>query len=140
MSSLYIPLTQILIILLVVAMLWITQAGFYRALLNYGKTIQQSRKISWYIVLGLFLWLSIIAATAKFGFFQNFEVLPPRIFFAVFPSVALTIFLLFSKSFGRFLKTVPPTWLVYVQSFRVVVEIILWLGFLGKVVPFQMTF
>ncbi len=140
MSNPFIPLTQILIILLVVGMLWLTQIGFYKALRNYGKTVDQSRKISWYIVLGIFLWLSIIGLTAIFGFFQNFEVLPPRIFFAVAPSVALTIFLLFSKPFGRFLKTVPSTWLVYVQSFRIVVEIILWLGFMGGIVPFQMTF
>jgi len=140
MSTLYLPLTQTLIILLVVAMLWITQLGFYKGLVDYGKSETKSRKISWYIVLGLFLWLSIIGLSAGFGFFQNFDVVPPRIFFAVFPSVVLTIFLLFSKPFGRFLKTIPPAWLVYIQSFRIVVEIILWLGFLGKVIPFQMTF
>jgi len=140
MSGLFVPLTQTLTILLVVAMLWVIQIGCYKSLVNYGKTIAQSRKISWYVVLGLFLWLSIIGLSAALGFFQNFEVLPPRIFFAVIPSIVLTIFLLFSKPFGRFLKTIPPAWLVYVQSFRIVVEIILWLGFLGGIVPFQMTF
>ena len=140
MNNIYLPLTQILVILLVVAMLWVTHIGFYKGLLKYGKTLSQSRKISWYIVVGLFLWLSIIGLLANFGFFQNFDSFPPRIFFAVFPPIVLIISLLFSKPFTRFLKSVPPSWLIYIQSFRIIVELILWFGFLGHLIPFQMTF
>jgi len=140
MENLFVPLTQVLVILSTVAMLWLTQVGIYQSLMNYGKPPAKSKKISWYVVLGLFLWLSILGLVASFGFFQKGDVLPPRVIWAVLPSVILIVVLLFSKSFSKFLQSVPSSWLVYVQSFRIVVEIILWLAFLGGLLPFQMTF
>ncbi len=140
MENYFLPLTQTLTVLLAVSMLWIIHIGLHKALVLYGKTNLESRKISWYVVLGIFLWLCIIGLLAWFGYFQDFESLPPRVSWVVFPNIVLITILLFSKPFARFLKSVPPSWLVYVQAFRIVVEMILWLGFLGGLFPFQMTF
>jgi hypothetical protein len=35
---------------------------------------------------------------------------------------------------------IPPQWLLYIQSFRILVELILFIGFLRNIIPVQMTF
>lgn len=136
----YLILAQVLLILLVVVVLWFIQKGCRRILSAMEVEKQRANKISNYTLAGIILWLLIQAITATLGFFTNFEVLPPRIAFAVLPSVFVTIYLLFSKRFNAFLEKAPEEWLIYLQSFRFPLEIILWLGFLGGSIPFQMTF
>src|SRR5262249_10358684 len=46
----------------------------------------------------------------------------------------------FSKSFQEILNVVPPQWLVFIQSFRIVVEILLVAAFSKGLLPVQMTF
>ncbi|HWA06781.1 MAG TPA: hypothetical protein VG961_09550, partial [Ignavibacteria bacterium] len=37
-------------------------------------------------------------------------------------------------------KEIPSSWLVYIQSFRVLMELVLWLLFIKNIIPVQMTF
>jgi len=93
-----------------------------------------------YIGLGLTLWLTILGILAHYGFFANFNQLPPRILVAVIPPIILLLFLLQSRFFKLILKAIPEKWLILIQSFRIPMELFLWMCFLGGFVPFQMTF
>ena len=85
------------------------------------------------------IWLIIQAILAAGGFFQNFNVLPPRTFaFGPLPFFILTVAYL---AVGRdFLDRVPLTVLTWIHVIRIPVEcVLLWLSQNG-LVPVEMTF
>jgi len=134
-------LCQILTFLIVFFLVAITTYGLRRAYMKMGKDwIQQQQIIKW-VFYGMVCWLLILVVLATMGFYGRFDILPPRIFvFAIFPALLLFISLLFSKNFQAILQHLPPHGLIRVQSFRIVMEIMLWLGCVGQFIPFQMTF
>ena len=134
------PITNILFVLLVVGVIYAILFGLRTAHQNMGTEKNRSENLIQYVLLGILFWLATIGVLAHLGFFANFNVLPPRILVAIIPPVILTIILLRSKVFSNILAHIPRSWLVYIQSFRIVMEIILWMGMLAGFVPFQMTF
>lgn len=85
-------------------------------------------------------WLTLLSFASWSGFFSDFSVFPPRILFVFIPPLILTLFLLFWPDFWKLLKQVPKSWLIYIQVFRVIMELFLWMGFRAGYVPPQMTF
>ena len=132
--------TQFLLVAIVFALTISVLHGLRHALTKIKTSETGKKKLLVYTLIGICCWLCILAALAFSGFFQNFDILPPRFAVAILPPVILTFLLLFSKSFFRILQNIPPSWLVYIQSFRIPMEIFLWLGFIAGFVPPQMTF
>jgi hypothetical protein len=139
MTGLYF-FAQILIVLLTFALVYFFIRGQKYALNRLRYPLSRKRKLLYFTTAGILCWLGILGMLSFLGFFQKFDTVPPKIFLAVLPTVVLTLILVFSKSFFRLLTQIPPAWLVYIQSFRIVMELILWIGLLGGFVPFQMTF
>ena len=78
-------------------------------------------------------WLVIQAVLAANGFFQNFDVLPPRTFaFGPLPFFILTFaYLIFAR---QFLDKLPLTVLTWIHVIRIPVEFVLmWLSHNGLV-------
>jgi len=138
-SSLF-SITNIFFALLVMSLVFIILYGLKTAHQNMGTEKKRSELILRYVLLGLLFWLATIGVLAHLGFFADFQILPPRLLVGVIPPLILTIILLRSKMFSKVLAHIPMSWLVYVQSFRILMEIILWMGMLAEFVPFQMTF
>ena len=132
--------TQIILIFIVLALVLSIFYGLKHAFLELQIAESSLKKLLAYTIIGIGCWLSILAALAFLGFFQNFDILPPRIAVALLPPVFITLVLLYSKSFYRILLHIPNSWLVYIQSFRIIMEMFLWLGFIAGFVPPQMTF
>lgn len=135
----YLLLAQVFLILLVLLILWLIYRGIH-LVLSTQQQIEKANKTAIYLLVALISWLLITGLVSLTGFFTNFQDLPPRIALAMLPPIILTIVLLFSKKNTRFLELVPEPWFIYLQSFRFPLEVILWLGFLGGSIPFQMTF
>ena len=92
-----------------------------------------------FLLAFVLVWLIIQAALAYNGFFQNFDVLPPRTFaFGPLPFFILTlVYLIF---FRRFLADMPLTVLTWIHVIRIPVEFVL-LGLAqNNLVPIEMTF
>src|SRR5574341_2676910 len=91
-------------------------------------------------MLAVTAWVALLGLLSLRGVFGDFQSLPPRIFPALL--VPLIAGLLFLRSAGgrELLARTPLQWPVYAQSFRVVMEIILWLLFLQHRAPAIMTF
>ncbi len=139
-QSIYI-LCQIIVFLITFFLIAFTTYGLRRAYLAMGKDMGRQKQMIKWVFYGMICWLIIITMLSGMGFYSNFEVLPPRILiFALLPPLMLIISLLFSKEFGRILSFLPPQWLIQIQSFRVLMEIMLWQGFMGFFIPFQMTY
>ena len=139
-QSIYI-ICQIIVVLITFFLVAFTTYALRRAYLNMKMEMQLQNQLIKWIFWGLIFWLFIQWLLAYMGFYGKFDLLPPRILvFALLPSVFLSISLLFSKKFTKILQHLPPKWLIQIQSFRILMELMLWLGFIGGFVPFQMTF
>jgi hypothetical protein len=102
------------------------------------KRLSQRSFLTRFIVIVL-AWLVVTGALAGAGFFQFFS-LPPRVPLVVLIPVVTVLIFAYTKKCREFLHTVPPHWLVMIQSFRVVVEVWLWYAFEKRLIPEQMTF
>jgi len=88
--------------------------------------------------IGVALWLGLLALLAEMNFFATWT--PPRIPpFLIIPFAAM-IWWSRKPSFKKVVSNIPPSALVYAQSFRIYVEIVLWLLLVESVLPVQMTF
>ena len=85
-------------------------------------------------------WILLLGVLSIRGFFANFSALPPRLVLALLPPLVLV--LIFSRSHAgkAFLQYVQPQWLIYLQSFRILVEIGLWLLVRNGSLPVNMSF
>ncbi|GGB03341.1 hypothetical protein [Puia dinghuensis] len=88
----------------------------------------------------LAVWLLLIAGLSLAGFFSSGSPLPPRVAFPMLISLIVVLWVAFSPTGTLLLRELPPHWLIYFQSFRIVVEIIIWLTVLYKIFPVQLSF
>lgn len=85
----------------------------------------------------LLIWLLLLAFLSLRGFFSSFQ-LPPRLPLALL--IPLPIVVLTLRSRPELLNKIQPQWPVYLQSFRILVEIGLWLLVRNGSLPVQMSF
>lgn len=85
-------------------------------------------------------WVVLIGALAVSGFFKDVSQLPPRPVVAMLLWLPVVLGLTYTKAFRRLALSTPPQWLIYFQSFRIAVELLLFLAFVRGLLPVQMTF
>lgn len=100
------------------------------------------KKINFLIIAiaSISLWTLLLVVLSFSGFFSDFSKMPPKPLFALLLPLPFIILFTFSTSGKQLLLAVPPHWLIYMQTFRIAVEILLLLAFLKKLLPVQMTF
>jgi len=91
-------------------------------------------------MLGITGWVALLGYLSLKDVFANFQSVPPRILPALVVPLVVGLFLLRSAGARALLARTPPQWPIYAQSFRIVMEIILWLLFVQHRVPAIMTF
>lgn len=113
---------------------------FYRAVTQANNETTPRKATP--ILIGLLIWLTVQAVLTLNGLYKSVPVVgPPRIvLFGILP-VMLTVVSLFATSAGRrFADSLPLVNLTYLNTVRVVVELVLYWLFLDKAVPELMTF
>ena len=105
---------------------------------NLEKSIQN--KLFFGTVFILVTWIGFLTILSINGFFTDFSKLPPRPALAMLLPLPIIMLIAFSKTGTRLLQTVPSHWLVFMQSFRIVVELLLLFAFMAGKLPVQMTF
>lgn len=131
---------QGIIILLVFGLLSSISFGLRFALAKIPMPAKKRKRLIGLVLIACLLWLFLLAILALGGVFRDFQSLPPKIFMAVLPTFLIIGLLLNARFFTLILKLIPEKWLVLIQSFRIFMELFLWMGFLGNYVPPQMTF
>jgi hypothetical protein len=71
-------------------------------------------------------WLLLTGILAQGGIFRDFDALPPPLALAVAPAFAAMLALGFSPFARRVADTIPQHAILFAQSFRIVMEWILW--------------
>ena len=92
------------------------------------------------ILLMVLAWLGIMGYCAGKDFFTDFSTFPPKFMVAILVPLITMIALVSVKRSREVLLNFPVRNIVGFQSFRIVMEIILWLIFIYQIIPEQMTF
>src|SRR5512139_1152284 len=108
--------------------------GLRKVLNRAGLVKEKQRSVFSSALVVVMAWLLLLGGLAYAGLFRNFSP-PPRPVLAILIPLIILLFLSFSKRFAVLLKAVPPQWLVFMQSFRILVELILWLAFMKGLLP-----
>ncbi len=104
------------------------------------KALEVSSHAQKWTGIGLVVWLLLTAGLAQSGVLNHFSSTPPRIFAVVMPALFFCLILTFHPRLQTLWQQVPTTWLLGFQTFRIGVELFLWLLFTSAIVPVQMTF
>jgi hypothetical protein len=98
----------------------------------------------WKCAVPLTCWLGLQALLAKAGFFLDFQALPPHLGLILLPNIALLFFaglgLRSSPAFAARLASIPAAILIGYQSFRLVMETILYALVANHQLPPLMSF
>jgi hypothetical protein len=103
-----------------------------------------SRSKKWSLFFGITFimvaWAAMLTMLSYTGFFNDFSKLPPRPALALLVPLPFVLWFAFSKTGTQLLQQVPAHWLVLMQSFRILVELLIWFAFLAGKLPIQMSF
>ena len=137
-SSFSIP--GLLILLLTLICIVFILKGVHAALKKTGWEEGRRKKIFIATTLAVLLWTALLSVLSFQGFFSDFSNLPPRPALAILIPLPIVLLIVFSKKGTQFLQSIPPHWLVWMQTFRIAVELLLLLAFINNKLPVQMTF
>jgi hypothetical protein len=114
--------------------------GLHYALQKVEWEQSLKKRVFLYTLSGFLIWFAFTGILAANGFFMQFSAMPPRLPVLLLPPIIFIVAITLSKTCSRLLNQIPSGWLIYIQSFRILMEIVLWLTFLDNIIPIQMTF
>jgi hypothetical protein len=120
----------------IITIMWGLQRVLSRG--GYSKAMQTSLFNK--TAIGIFAWILLVGVLAAKGVFSDFSKLPPRPLFIILFPLPVLLWIAFSAKGSALLKKVPPHWLIGMQAFRILVELLLWRAFVLQLLPVQMTF
>lgn len=107
---------------LVITMATIIILGYSYALKAANIPAEIRKKRLGRLWIGLFLWFAYTFAIAKSGFLDDWS-LPPRFpMLLIFPVFIFIGVFLYKQQKSPVIAAIPKSWLIYYQSFRIVIE------------------
>ena len=91
-------------------------------------------------ILIIFVWLAFTNIIAMSGLLIDLSEMPPKLLLVTLPPLVFILMLFLSKPFHELFESIGHFWIIYAQSFRILMEFILWLLYRYNVIPIQMTF
>ncbi len=92
------------------------------------------------LVSGLFLWQVYLYMMARSGILEDFS-LPPRLpLLIIIPLFTFSGIFVYRNRTKNWVQQIPISWLVYYQSFRITVEILLYWSMTYGILPALVTF
>ena len=111
-----------------------------KGLARTGWTSSLQNKIYFTTLSVLAAWVLVVGVLSLKGVFADFSTLPPRPVLLIFLPLPFIVWMAFSGRFARLALSTPEHWLIYFQSFRILVEFVLWQAFIKGLLPEQMSF
>jgi hypothetical protein len=114
--------------------------GLQRVLARIDWPAEKRRRVFSRALVAVVAWAAILGALARAGFFADYNALPPRIPLSMLIPLAIMPALAFSRGGKALLRVMPPHWLLYAQTFRIGVELLIWLAVINNMMPIQLSF
>ncbi len=115
-------------------------AGLRATLNKTSWDNKRKRRIFIVALLILVGWSVLLSLLSNGGFFSDFNSFPPRPALALMIPLPFIIWFALSSVGTELLRSIPSHWLIYMQSFRIAVELLLFVAFIRGLLPVQMTF
>ncbi|MCX6850681.1 MAG: hypothetical protein NTY98_17305 [Verrucomicrobia bacterium] len=116
---------------------FLVESGFAVLAVIVAIVVAAATRSAW-VSAGICVWVLLAALLAKSGVLLRFATVPPPIGLLILSGCALTLWLGFSSA-GHRIASLPVSWLVGFQSFRIVVEILIHRSSTLGLAPPQMT-
>jgi len=113
---------------------------FHKSLYATPFPAARKRKLFRNTLLAIAGWTVVVSALALGGVLGDFRALPPRLPLVLLVPLIATILVVRTETVKVILQHTHPASLIVLQSFRVAVEVLLWLLFIQNLAPVQMTF
>jgi hypothetical protein len=101
---------------------------------------EEQRNNIWATICVLLVWLMFTLIIGVSGYLNDFTTMPPKILLVIVPPFLFMLLILTSKQFHELCAPLDNFWFIYPQSFRILMEFILWLLYRYHMIPIQMTF
>lgn len=134
----YLNITQVGFILLCLVCLTAVYRGFQIGLRQEETSIK--KKFNKRFFSAIISWIVLISLLSLSGVSSQFNKMPPPFIIVLLLPLICLPFLLRSPLMMRVVNRIPMSYLIVLQTFRIPVEIFLWLLFLENLAPVQMTF
>ena len=90
--------------------------------------------------LGFIIWLLYVTVISELGILNNFS-LPPRLpLLIVIPAIVFIIYITSTDVFKKLMQQIPMHLIIYIQSFRIGVEFLIYGAFINGIFPERATF
>lgn len=126
--------------ILLAVILTIIGWGFNKAASTAGYNTQEKRKLIRGYTLFIALWIGYVSTLAATGFLADFSLPPKFVLFVVVPAFVVIGTFFSIKRFKNIISFFPIVLPVYYQSFRIVVELLIWGIYKEGMVPELVTF
>lgn len=111
-----------------------------RAIKSMTNEVGKYQKLPWAMTIFVAFWLIYLSVLSYTEVITDFSF-PPRIpLLVVLPLLMLMAISLFRRATTDFVATTSVGWLIYIQSFRIIVELIIWGLYKQGIVPIETTF
>lgn len=131
---------QLCFYLLLAAILFIIGAGFKKATHNAGYNKAQTDKVMGRYIIFSVAWITYVCIMAGSDFLADFSLPPKMVVFIVMPALLMVAVFFSMKKAATIISSYPIALLVYYQSFRIIVELLLWGLYKEGVGPDLVTF
>ena len=133
----------------------VTQAGFIattlifyglllarlkKSLISTNFTESKKKKIFNGTLISLVGWAIATSILSWSGVLSDFSTFPPKLIIVLIIPLVTIIWLVRTKEVKEILIHTPPESIIWIQSFRIIVEILLWRLYVDNLAPIQMTF
>jgi len=98
-----------------------------------------ARKKRLTLILSLLLWHVYIFTIASTGILQNYEFPPKFLLLLILPAFLFTGVFIYKNRNSEWLRNIPEHWLIYYQTFRILIEILFVFSVTRGIVHWQMT-
>ena len=114
--------------------------GYYKAGVIARVEMSRLRKQITIFVSAIILWILYLYLLQLTDILSDSSLPPKMPILVIFPFVLISIFLYRKNKNNPVLAAMPKSWLVYIQTFRVVVELLILFTFIEGVMPISATF
>jgi hypothetical protein len=140
MTTTLFPLTKAGFAIVTIVYFFLLLREIQRAVKVAAIDEPKKKKFMTSIIAALLGWVVFVTVWSLSGMLGNFSLFPLNMGPVLVIPLIATIVLTFSKTFTEVLSHVPQHRLAYLQSFRIFVEILIWMLFVDNLLPVQMTF
>ena len=111
-----------------------------RATTRLADSVTRHKNLPLSMTIFIAIWLIYLSILSYTDVLANFTM-PPRVpLMVILPLMVLIIFSLLRKTTTELVAITSVSWLIYLQGFRIIVELIIWGAYREGIVPLQTTF